>query len=99
MTVYSDGSKIVTVTPKDPDDVDTFGFDWSDRLATGETITTSTWILPDGLTEDDSSNTTTVTSVKLSGGTAETMYTITNRITTTDTHTWDRSMKFFCSDK
>lgn len=99
MTIYSDGSKIVTVSPKDPDDIDSFGFDWSDRLAAGETISSSSWILPAGLTEDSSSNTTTQTSVKISGGTSGTLYTVTNRIVTSTPHTLDRSFKFYCDDK
>jgi len=100
MTIYSDGLSIVTLTPKDPDDTDSYGFDWSDRLLTGETISVSAWVLPDDLTEADSSNDTTQTSIKLSGGVAGNMYTVTNRITTTPNgHQLDRSFKFYCGDK
>ena len=77
---------------KDPDAVLDYGFDWSDWLADGETISTSTWTIPTGLTEDSETETTTATKVWLSGGTAGTDYTITNKIVTSDSRTDERSM-------
>jgi len=67
---------------KNSSDVIDFGFDWSDWLASGETISSSTWSVPSGLTEDSSDNSTTQTSVWLSGGTAGSKYTISNTIVT-----------------
>ena len=77
---------------KDPDAVLDYGFDWSDWLADGETISTSTWTIPTGLTEDSETETTTATKVWLSGGTAGTDYTVSNKIVTSDGRTDERSM-------
>jgi len=41
---------------KDPDAVLDYGFDWSDWLADGETISTSTWTVETGITKDSDSN-------------------------------------------
>jgi len=68
---------------KDPDSVISYTLDWSDWLDT-DTIATSTWAsTPTGLTEDAESETTTTTTIKLSGGTAGTVYRVTNDIVTT----------------
>ena len=77
---------------KDPDDVDSFGIDWATRLD-GDTIASSTWTVPDGLTQDSSSNTTTTTTVWLSGGTDGDDYEVLNRITTTGGRTIDQTVK------
>ena len=76
---------------KDPDAVLDYGFDWSDWLQDGETISTSSWTVPTGLTEVGDSNTTTATKVWVSGGTAGDDYTITNHIVTSDSREDDRS--------
>ncbi len=69
----------------------------------GATISTSAWTVPAGITED-SNNTAaitiagvsyginTVATIWLSGGTAGTEYTLTNRITTSDSRTLDKSI-------
>lgn len=60
-----------------------FTFDWSDLLLTGESISTSTWVAGAvGITIETYSNTTTTTTVWLSGGTAGETYKFTNPITT-----------------
>jgi hypothetical protein len=56
----------------DPDAVLDYTIDWSQWLGDGETIAASTWDVPAGLTEVDESETTTATSVRVSGGTAGT---------------------------
>lgn len=66
---------------KDPDEVKDYGFDWADALA-GDTIATSTWQVPTGLTEDSKSNNTTTTTIVLSGGIAGEIYKVTNRVVT-----------------
>lgn len=77
---------------KDPDEVLDYVHDWNDStvgpvLASGETISTSTWtISPSGsLTEDSESETTTTTTIWLSGGTAREVYQVTNVVTTDNT--------------
>lgn len=72
---------------KDPNASIFYGMDWTRWLASGVTIATSTWSVTDGdaaLTLDHDSIVlgATATQVRLTGGTAERVYTVTNRITT-----------------
>lgn len=76
---------------KDPDAVLEYIVDWSDWLGE-DTITTSTWVDPTGITVGDSSNTSTAATVWLSGGTVGVPASITNRIITTDGRTDDRTI-------
>lgn len=76
---------------KDPNAVLDYINDWSDWLVT-DTIATSTWTVPTGITKDSSSNTTTTATVWLSGGTAGVSYTVVNRIVTAAGRTEDRSV-------
>ena len=78
---------------KDPNAVLSYTMKWSKWLGS-DTISTSTWILEDGITNDSDSNTTTTATITLSGGTAGTNYTVTNRITTAAGLTEDRSWIF-----
>ena len=77
---------------KDPDAVLDYGLDWSNWLASGETISSSSWVVETGLTKDSSSNTTTTATVWLSGGTAGRTYRITNSIVTSTGREDDRSI-------
>ncbi|MBA4182324.1 MAG: hypothetical protein C0506_17210 [Anaerolinea sp.] len=77
---------------KDPEARKDYGFDWSAWLDT-DTITTSTWTLPDGITSYAESNTTTGATIWLSGGTSGTDYLVTNQITTTGGRIEQRSLK------
>lgn len=83
---------------KDPDGVLDYQIDWSDWLGT-DTIVTSTWTVGTGITKDSDTNTTTTATIWLSGGTAGTMYTLVNRITTTDGRTDDRSIYVTVKEK
>ncbi len=76
---------------KDPDAVLDYGFDWSDWLADGETISTSTWTVETGITKDSDSKSDTATIIWLSGGTVETTYIIANKIVTSAGRTDERS--------
>lgn len=68
---------------KDPSAVLDYTVDWSQWLDTGDTITTSTWVIaPTGLTQQSAASTPTAATVWLSGGTLGITYTVTNRITT-----------------
>jgi hypothetical protein len=80
-------SELVATFQKDPSEVLDYTLDWSTALA-GDTIsgTNSTWVTPSGLTQVVSpapSNTTTTTTVWLSGGTSPTDYAVENTIVTT----------------
>lgn len=77
---------------KDPNAVLDYKFDWTDWLQTSETISTSTMTVQSGITKDSDSNTTTTATVWLSGGTEGIRYTVTNRITTNQGRTDDRTM-------
>jgi hypothetical protein len=76
---------------KDPAAVLDYNEDWSDWLGT-DTIATSTWSVPTGITMGAYSHTTTVSTVWLSGGTAGTNYTVRNTITTVGGRTDVRSV-------
>jgi hypothetical protein len=87
---------------KDPDAVLDYSINWEPWLADGDTIATSEWIVtgPDSTLEVDSSGkSTTVTTVWLSGGTLGQVYTVTNRVVTTEGRTDDRSIGFQMVDK
>lgn len=88
----------LTWPDKDPDEVLDYEMDWSARVLT-DTIATSTWIVPTGITKNSDSHTTTTTTIWLSGGTAGTTYTFTNRIITAGGRTMDDSVKLKCKEK
>jgi hypothetical protein len=79
---------------KDPHEVLDYQIDWSEWLDgdTPDTIDTSTWHVPDGITMDTDANTTTTATIWLSGGTAGEVYTVTNHITTAGGRTGERSI-------
>lgn len=76
---------------KDPDAVLDYKVDWSDWLDT-DTIVTSDWTVPTGLTLELETNTATIATAWLSGGTVATSYNVTNEITTADGRTDDRTI-------
>lgn len=78
---------------KDPEAKLDYGFDWSAWLATGETISGSTWDVPAGLTVVSNSHNGTTSSIWLSGGTSGVDYDITNHIVTSAAREDDRTMK------
>jgi hypothetical protein len=80
---------------KDPDDILDYEIDWTAWLGglSADTILTSTWIVPSGLTMNSSSNTDTTAKLWLSDGTDGETYLITNRITTSVGRTKDQTVK------
>lgn len=89
---------------KDPDEELDYLNDWSALLAADETIATSAWVVPAGITEindgdqpTDHDNTTAW--IWLSGGTLGDTYTITNRITTNQHRTYDRSIRIMIEQR
>ena len=83
---------------KDPDEVLDFGLRWAPHLD-GDTISNSTWIVPDGITEESTNNDSTITTIWLSGGSPGITYIFTNRITTVGGRTMDQSVKLKCKEK
>lgn len=67
--------------PKAPYDIVDYTFNYATWLGV-DTITTSTWTVPSGITSHAESDTTTTATIWLSGGTAGETYTIVNQIVT-----------------
>lgn len=84
-------------TSKDPDDVLDYQIDWSAELGT-DTISTSTWTVPAGLTKDSDTNTDTTTTVWVSGGTAGTTYALLNKIVTAAGRTYEQAREIAVVD-
>jgi hypothetical protein len=61
---------------KDPGATRDYQIDWTQDLASGDTIATATWTVDAGVTKVSESNSTTVATVRVSGGTAGTRYTL-----------------------
>ena len=66
---------------KDPSARKDYAIDWTEWLD-GDTIDTVEWTVPDGITEYATSNTTTVATIWLTGGTAGKEYAVVCQITT-----------------
>lgn len=79
---------------KDPNAVLDYTFDWSDWLATGDTISTRSVTADSGITVDSSAIIASSTAVQvwLSSGTAGKRYDVTCRITTAGGRTDDRTI-------
>lgn len=75
---------------KDPASVLDYKVEWSTWLA-DDTIDTSSWTVPTGITKDSDTHTTTAATIWLSGGTVGETYKLTNRITTAGGRTDERS--------
>ena len=70
---------------KSPYAVLDYTIDWEDWLESGETISTATWSIPSGLTdEENESNTTTSATVWVSGGVLGTRYAVRGHIVTSE---------------
>jgi len=76
---------------KDPGEVLDYQVDWTTWL-NSDTIATSTWTVPTGITKNSDTNTSTTATIWLSGGTVSTTYTLTNVITTAGGRTAERSI-------
>lgn len=91
---------------KDPDAILDWNFDWNDWLSAGESIITSTFIASAGITVGNGSNgaaapsiSAGTTTVWLIGGSPSQPYRITNRITTNQARTDDRSITIRVKDR
>ena len=78
---------------KDPDATLDFEVDWSDWLATGETISSVAWDVPAGITHSTDSKSTTAATIWLSSGTAGNTYNVGCQITTSSTRTPERTIQ------
>lgn len=81
---------------EDPGNVLDYSWDWSLWMASGDTISTSTWTVPVGITQTTPapSISGSVTTIWLTGGTAGQTYTVSNKIVTAQgrTKVWSRQI-------
>ena len=84
---------------KGPGDVLDYPMSWTSWLATGETISTSTWTVTDGLTEDSNTHASGVATVWLSGGTDGETYYATNQIVTSAGRTVSRTIQIVVAQR
>ena len=83
----------MAVRLKDPQESIDYAVDWSDFLASGETISASSWASSStALAIGTVSATTDTTAVFVSGGTVGDVYRVTNKVTTTQTRIAERSV-------
>jgi hypothetical protein len=79
---------------KDPEEVVDYQIDWTATLGV-DTIATSAWVVPVGITKDSDSNTTTAAVVWISGGTDGQRYDLKNTITTAAGRTYEENISLF----
>lgn len=84
--------------PKDPDENADFGVDWSNRLA-GDTIVSSSWILPAGLISSANSYEGNLAIIWLHGGTLGKTYEVLNRVVTAGGRTFDQTVSLRIKSK
>lgn len=76
---------------KDPGETLDYNFDWSDWLGSAEVLSSSSWSIPPGLTQVSASNSGTLATVWVSGGSAG-AYQLTNTVITNQGRTAVRSL-------
>ena len=76
---------------KDPSESKRYGRDWTAHLEDGDTIVTSTWVVPDGLVGAEDEVVGNVATIRLSGGTERTEYRVTNNVVTSQGDIFERS--------
>jgi len=76
---------------KDPNAILDYSIPWTTWLS-ADTIATSSWTVPTGITATLTTNSTTTTTIWLSGGTVRTEYALVNRITTAGGRTQDQTI-------
>ena len=85
---------VLATVEKSPGASLTYTIEWAAWLSGGDTISSYVWTVPAGLTSVLESNTTTQTSIKLSGGTQGKSYEVKCNITTVAGLTDERTLKF-----
>lgn len=86
---------------KDPNAVQRFFVDWRKYMTqVGETLTSSTWTVPGGITQTTAGYSAAgLVNIVLSGGTAGTQYTLVNRVTTSGGQTLDQTLVIDCAEQ
>lgn len=83
---------------KDPDSTEDFAFNWVADLD-GDTISTSSFTLPDGLTEVSSTNSAYATQIFVSGGSLDRTYRIVNSIVTAGGREFDKTIRLYVRER
>lgn len=84
---------VLATWSKDPNAVLDYTLDWSLWLH-GDTISTSTWTVPGGITKVLDTKTSTTTTIWMSSGTLATSYSVVNKIVTANGRTEERTIVF-----
>lgn len=84
---------------KTPGEVLDYAITWTDKLAHGDTIKTSTWIVPAGLTKTKDSLSADVCTIWLSGGKMNNRFTIINRVETVSGRTVEQYVRLIIGAK
>jgi hypothetical protein len=84
---------------KDEADTLDFSINWENFFADGDTLDTSTWIVPDGITMESDSHSNTLSTIWLSGGTDGSSYVVTNEVTTSGGRTVQASIHIYVNDR
>lgn len=84
---------------KDPNAVLDYGWDWTNWLASGETISTTTVTATSGITKTTPQIVSGKVSIWLSGGTAGRRYFVSCKITTSAGRTDERSFVIDCQNR
>lgn len=90
---------VLTNFIKDPNAVLDYIFDWTEWLASGETISTHTITVETGLTKDSDSELNGYVIIWLSGGTVGINYTVACKIVTSSSRTDERSITIKCQER
>jgi len=81
----------MAIFKKNPKAVLDYGINWTTWLD-GDTISTSEWTVPSGITKDSDRKTNTTTTIWLSGGTVDTDYDLVCHIVTAQGREDDRTI-------
>lgn len=88
-----------TSTFKHPGSAIDLEMDWSEWLDGDDVIASSSFTVPDGLTKDSESNTSTSAMVTISGGLVNVDYVVINTITTVARKTESKAIRVMVSSK
>jgi hypothetical protein len=82
---------------KDPASTLDFAADWAAWLTArgSDTIASSVWVVPTGITSTAEAHTTTTATIWLSGGTLGQTYDVVNRVTTTAGRIEDHTLSIY----
>lgn len=90
----------MSLDSKSPNEVAAYAVDWSGELASGVTITGSSWpTVEAGITKVSDTFSTSTATVIASGGTVGQTYSLLNRITTSDGQTLEQTIGIPVEDR